>query len=165
MTDQPGTWHWRPEPGWLMLSLLGATFGGLVGAAYVVATVAVSVVDTGALNGDPGGTLVGLLGLAAFGAVGGAASGLAGGAAVGGVLTFLVGRDMPGRTAWALTFSGAAATVGLSLWLVLPAVLSGTDRDRLVLLVLASAVTAGLGAMWFRGQLPDRRHPAAVQHT
>lgn len=148
-----------------MLSLLGMTFGGLVGVAYVVAIVVASFVDSGVLNGDPGGTLLGLLGLAVFGAVCGAATGLAGGAAVGCVLTFLVGRDMPGRTASALTFSGAAATVALSLWLVLPAVLSGADRDHFALLVLASAVATGLAAMWFRGQLPDRRHRAAVQHT
>ena len=153
MTDHPATWHWRPEPGWLMLSLLGMALGGLAGVAYVVAIVAANFGDNGALNGDPGGTLIGLLGLAVFGAVGGAASGLAAGAAVGCVLTFLVGRDMPGRTASALAFSGAAVTVALLLWLVLPAVASAVGRDHLTLLVLASAVVAGLEAMRFRGHL------------
>lgn len=97
MEDHPAKWHWRPEPRWLMLSLLGMTAGGLVGAIYVVVNVAADFLSTGALNGDPGGTLKDLLGLAVFGAVGGAVAGLTGGVAVGLVLTFLVGRDMPGR--------------------------------------------------------------------
>lgn len=144
-----------------MLSLLGMTSGGVVGAVYVVVMVTVDFVRTGVLNGDPGGTLVGLLGLAVFGAIGGAVAGLAGGAAVGFVLTFLVGRDMPGRPASALTFVGAAATVALILWFVLPAVLKAAYQDHLTVLVLAGAVAAGLGTMWFRGQLLDRRGLAA----
>lgn len=145
-----------------MLSLLGMTVGGLLGAVYVVVVVAADVLSTGALNGDPGGTLMGLLGLAVFGAVGGAAAGLAGGVAVGLVLAFLVGRDMPGRSAAALTFVGAAVTVALLLWLVLPTVVDATHQGHLTLLVLTSAAAAGLGAMWFRGQLPDRHHRDAV---
>ncbi|CUR59449.1 membrane hypothetical protein [metagenome] len=163
MTDHRATWRWRPEPGWLMLALLGMTVGGLLGAVYVVVVVIADVVDKGVLNGDTGGTLIGLLGLAVFGSVGGAVTGLAGGVAVGVVLTFLVGRDMPGRAASALTFVGTAATVALLLWLALPAVLSGAYEDHLAVLELTSAVAAGLGALWFRGQLPDRRHRDAVQ--
>ena len=146
-----------------MLSLLGMTVGGLLGAVYVVVVVTADVVTKGALNGDTGGTLIGLLGLAVFGSIGGAVTGLAGGVAVGLVLTFLVGRDMPGHTASALTFMGTAATTALLLWLVLPTVLGGAYQAHVAVLELTSAVAAGLGALWFRGQLPDRSHRDAVQ--
>jgi hypothetical protein len=146
-----------------MLSLLGMTAGGFIGAVYVVVIVTADFVSTGALNGDPGGTLMGLLGLAVFGAAGGAVAGVAGGGAVGFVLTFLVGRDMPGRAASALTFVGAATTVAVLLWLVLPTVLSAVYQDHLAVLVVVLAVASGLGAMWFREQLTALRGPATVQ--
>lgn len=156
MEDHPAKWHWHPEPRWLMLSLLGVTAGGFTGAVYVVVVVIATFLSTGVANYDPGGALMGILGLAVFGAVGGAVAGLVAGVAVGFVLTFLVGRDMPGRAAMVLSFAGAAATVALLMWLVVR-ILDGVYQDHLALIVSASAVAAGLVAMWFRGQLPLQR--------
>lgn len=152
MGDQQDTWRWRPEPGWLGLSFLGMIAGALIGAAYVVVMVMLNFNVTGALNGDSGGTLMGLLGLAVLGAVYGAAAGLTGGAAVGLVLTFLVGRGMSGPSAPVLTFIGAALTVALLLWSVVPRVFDTTPSDS-ALVVPVSAAAVGLVALWFRHQL------------
>ena len=152
MGEQQDTWQWRPEPGWLGLSLVGMVAGGLVGALYAVVMAVVDFNVAGALNGDSGATLMGLLGLAVFGAVYGALAGLAGGSAVGLVLTFLVGRDMPGATASLLTFTGAATTLALLLWWVVPHVFVTTSSGS-PLVVPASSTAVGLVALWFRAQL------------
>lgn len=145
-------WHWRPEPGWLWLSLLGLTSGALVGVAFAVVIVAVDVFGAGALSGD-GGSLGALLGLGVFGAVLGGGVGLVLGCAAGVVLMFLVGRRMPGRAPVVLAFVGAAATVGVLARPLLAPVLR-VESDAVAVVIAASAVIAGLVAVWFRGQLP-----------
>lgn len=159
MGTSESDWHWSPEPEWLWLSVLGMTVGGFLGATYVVVLTVVTFTGAG-VNGDPDGTLMGLLGLAVFGVVIGSLVGATGGLAVGLVLTFLVGRRMPGHSASVLTFAGAAVTAALVSWPVLGQVLGLDARDdsRALAYVSASAVIAGLVALWFRHQLP---RPAA----
>jgi hypothetical protein len=154
MDDHAAVWHWRPEPQWLGLSVLGMVAGALTGAVYITVVVVADFSGEGMMNSDPEGTLLGLLGLAVFGAAGGALAGLVAGAAVGFVLTFLVGRGMPGRAPVVLAFLGATGTAALLSWLVLTEVLPQGYRGDLELTVSAVAVAAGLIATWFRGQLP-----------
>lgn len=151
-------WHWRPEPGWLWLSILGMTTGGPVGAAYFTVFTITNFNGGGAVGGGPDATFVGLLGIAVFGFVVGGLVGLAGGFGVGLVLTFLVGRKVPGRRASVLTFVGAATTAAVMTWPVLTQMLnlSAHSDSRVAVFVSASAIIAGLMAMWFRYQLPSR---------
>lgn len=153
MARREDEWHWRPEPGWLWLSLLGLTSGALVGIVFAVVVVMVDVFGAGALNSDSGGSLGALLGLGVFGAVLGGAVGLVLGSATGGVLMLLVGRRMPGRGQAVLAFVVAAATVGVLGRPLLAPVLR-VESAAVIVLLSASALIAGLVAVWFRRQLP-----------
>ena len=68
----------------------------------------------------------------------------------------MVGRRMPGRASSVLTVMGAATTVALMVWPVVDSVLDLASHGGIALVVSASAVVAGLVAVWFRDQLPSR---------
>ncbi|MBD3925130.1 hypothetical protein IEZ26_10895 [Nocardioides cavernae] len=154
-------WRWRPEPGWLWLSLLGLTTGAFVGAVLAVVVVLVDVFGAGALAGDAIGIPGAVLGLGVFGALLGGGVGFVLGGAVGVVLMLLVGRRMPGRAPAVLAFVGAAATVVVLARPVLAPFLR-VQSDVVTVLISASGVIAGLVAVWFRAQLP---RPPAEERT
>ena len=146
-------WRWRPEPGWLWLSLLGLMTGAFVGAVLAVVVVIVDVFGAGTLAGDADGFLGALLGLGVFGALLGGGVGFVLGCAVGFVLMLLVGRRMPGRAPAVLAFVGAAGTVVVLARPVLAPYVR-VESGAASVLIAASAVIAGLVSVWFRGQLP-----------
>ena len=154
-------WQWRPEPGWLWLSLLGLMAGAFVGAVFAVVIVLVDVFGAGTLADDATGFLGALFGLGVFGAVLGGGVGLVLGFAVGCVLMLLVGRCMPGRAAGVVAFVGAATTVVVLARPVLAPYVR-VESDGVTALTWASAAIAGLVAVWFRGQLP---RPPAEERT
>lgn len=144
-------WRWRPEPWWLVLSLLGLAVGAVFGVLVVWLSVLVVVLGS-ETTADP---LAGILSISALGGVYGAILGFLCGVAVGLVLTFLVGRDMRGGWAARLAFAGAAVTHAVSLGVLLRLLgMGGEGFGTLVL--IGSTVVAGLVAVWFRRKLPAR---------
>lgn len=158
MEGREDRWRWRPEPGWLWLSLLGLMSGAVVGAVFAFVLVIQDGFGARSLADDPGGFFGAVLGLGVFGALLGGGVGFVLGCAAGVVLMLLVGRRMPGRAPAVLAFFGAAcAVVVLARPVLAPYIRVESDAVPVL-----TAVIAGSVAVWFRRQLP---RPHADERT